>query len=467
MLFLMQESRKSLFGLRGFTAWLLVVGLAGEVGEALGQQAGTLRWKVELGAEARSSPAIGPDGTIYVGSYDLDTTRRALYSISPEGATNWTFLPGGAILSSPSIGADGTVYLGSTDRRLYAISPAGTTNWTFLTGGQVLATAATGADGTVYVNAISNYFNKLYAINPNGGLNWIFSMGGVPFSGSSSAQFSSPAIGPDGTIYVGSLDRKLYAISRGGKTNWTFSLVDVTYSSPTIGRDGTIYIGADDGKVYAVDPQGRKKWVFSTGTYVESSAAIGSNGGVYIGSLNGNLYALGSSGGLNWSRAIGGVSCSPAVGQGDIVFAGSVTTPRFIALTSSNSVAWSFPLTNATFSSPAIGADGTIYFGAGRQLLALYGTNNLASTAWPMFRRDGLHQARSIQRGITPPEILADRTAVMTLTVETGRSYRVQASVDLVAWADLSNFVSTNNFTQLNDTAATNFPQRFYRVVTP
>ena len=100
-------------------------------------------------------------------------------------------------------------------------------------------------------------------------------------------------------------------------------------------------------------------------------------------------------------------------------------------------------------------------------MFALYGSNNLASTAWPMFRRDGLHQARSIQRGITSPAILPDGTAVMTLTVETGRSYRVQASVDLLAWTDLSNFVSTNTVTPFSDTAATNFPQRFYRVATP
>ena len=100
-------------------------------------------------------------------------------------------------------------------------------------------------------------------------------------------------------------------------------------------------------------------------------------------------------------------------------------------------------------------------------MFALYGSNNLASTAWAMFRRDGLHQARSIQRGITSPAILPDGTAVMTLTVETGRSYRVRASVDLLAWTDLSNFVSTNIITQFSDTAATNFPQRFYRVATP
>src|SRR5229473_2722430 len=118
MLSLMQTGENGIrFGLRRFTIWLLVVGLVAAVARVQGQQAGTLRWKVELGREARSSPAIGPDGTIYIGSYDLDTTRRALHSISPEGMTNWIFLPGGAIISSPSIGPDGTIYLGSTDQR--------------------------------------------------------------------------------------------------------------------------------------------------------------------------------------------------------------------------------------------------------------------------------------------------------------------------------------------------------------
>src|SRR6266581_348023 len=98
MLSLMQNGQKGRFSLYGFRTWLLVAGLVGGVVKVQGQQAGTLRWKVELGSEARSSPAIGPDGTIYIGSYDLDTTRRALYSISPQGTTNWTFIPGGAIL---------------------------------------------------------------------------------------------------------------------------------------------------------------------------------------------------------------------------------------------------------------------------------------------------------------------------------------------------------------------------------
>ena len=52
---------------------------------------------------------------------------------------------------------------------------------------------------------------------------------------------SSPAIGSDGTIYVGSIDRKLYAIN--GKTGvklWEFKTDHDVSSSPAIGSDGTV-----------------------------------------------------------------------------------------------------------------------------------------------------------------------------------------------------------------------------------
>src|SRR5438445_9927971 len=82
MLALMQKGPKGGFSLRGFTIWFLAVSLVGGLGKVQSQQAGTLRGIVELGREATSSPAIGPDSTIYVAS-GSDTGSRALQSISP------------------------------------------------------------------------------------------------------------------------------------------------------------------------------------------------------------------------------------------------------------------------------------------------------------------------------------------------------------------------------------------------
>ena len=38
----------------------------------------------------------------------------------------WEFLTGSSVYSSPAIGADGTIYVGSYDSKFYAINPDGT-----------------------------------------------------------------------------------------------------------------------------------------------------------------------------------------------------------------------------------------------------------------------------------------------------------------------------------------------------
>jgi len=78
-------------------------------------------WEFLTGNAVESSPAIGPDGTIYVGSND-----DKLYAINPDGTKKWEFMTGGDIYSSPAIGTDGTVYFGSMDYKVYAIRSSGT-----------------------------------------------------------------------------------------------------------------------------------------------------------------------------------------------------------------------------------------------------------------------------------------------------------------------------------------------------
>lgn len=69
-----------------------------------------------------SSPAVGADGTIYVGSKNF-SPNNGMYAITDLGSSamqKWVFLTGG-VESSPAIGADGTVFFGSDDQQIYAI----------------------------------------------------------------------------------------------------------------------------------------------------------------------------------------------------------------------------------------------------------------------------------------------------------------------------------------------------------
>ena len=63
-------------------------------------------------------------------------------------------------------------------------------------------------------------------------------------------------------------------------------------SSPAIGSDGTIYVGSRDDNLYAINSDGSRKWAFKTRGRVDSSPAIGSDGTIYVGSNDNNLYAI-------------------------------------------------------------------------------------------------------------------------------------------------------------------------------
>ncbi len=95
---------------------------------------GYVKWRFRTGDRIDSSPAIGDDGTIYVGSEDNN-----LYAINPDGSLKWKFETGSDIYSSPAIGDDGTIYVGSMDINLYAINPEGGKKWTYSTGGWIIS----------------------------------------------------------------------------------------------------------------------------------------------------------------------------------------------------------------------------------------------------------------------------------------------------------------------------------------
>ena len=76
-----------------------------------------------------------------------------------------------------------------------------------------------------------------------------------------------------------------------GTVLWEFETGRFVSSSPAIGSDGTVYVGSDDNKLYALSgKRGVKLWEFKTRVEVDSSPAIGSDGTVYVGSNK--LYAI-------------------------------------------------------------------------------------------------------------------------------------------------------------------------------
>lgn len=86
--------------------------------------------------------------------------------------------------------------------------------------------------------------NNLYALNSNGSLKWAYCTGGWVRS--------SPALGADGTVYLGSWDNNLYALNSNGSLKWSCYIGDTVDTSPALGADGTVYAGAWDNSLYAI-----------------------------------------------------------------------------------------------------------------------------------------------------------------------------------------------------------------------
>jgi outer membrane protein assembly factor BamB len=242
---------------------------------------------------------------------------------------------------------------------------------------------AIGPDGTIYVGSQDNY---LYAVNGDGTLKWRLQTGDVVRS--------SPAIAADGTIYVGSYDNRLYAINPGGTIKWYYITGGNVPSSPAIAADGTIIFGSSDGYIYALNPDSTLKWRDSTGQDVYSSPAIAPDGTVYCGSNDDYLYALAADGTLKWryetTRDIQG---SPAVGPDGTIYFGSLDGYLY-AVDPSGSYKWSVLTNGQIYSSPAVGPDGTIYFGSSDHLF--YALNPDGSTKWRYVTGDDVNSSPAI-----------------------------------------------------------------------
>jgi hypothetical protein len=244
---------------------------------------------------------------------------------------------------------------------------------------------------------------------------------------------SSPAIGADGTVYVGSDDRNVYALDgKIGAKQWKFRTVSYVASSPATGADGTVYVGSYDKKVYALDGKtGAKKWQFLTGDRVRSSPAIGSDGTVYVGSRDNKVYALdGKTGAKQWEFRTGA----------DVD------------------------------SSPTIGADGTVYVGSRDYKVYAFETSSSgpADSSWPMFSQNAQRTGRaptsvSDALQITIPDKAAWPFTVSFTTVEDS-TYVFQASADLKNWSKVEEVNGTGDEVKVTDRREAIFQKQYYRL---
>src|SRR5688572_25214239 len=78
-----------------------------------------------VGAFSTGSPTMAQDGTIYAGSYD------SVVALRTNGTVKWAFQTNAIFASTPAVGPDGTIYVAMGDRVLYALNTDGVSKWGF------------------------------------------------------------------------------------------------------------------------------------------------------------------------------------------------------------------------------------------------------------------------------------------------------------------------------------------------
>lgn len=353
-----------------------------------------------------TSPIVAGSGTVYVGTRFTSKSLPTVYSgkvwaISADNSSR-QFTASDWIDATPTLGPDGTIYVGSWDGKLYALRDTGTALqklWEYDTGSYIYSSAAIGPDGTIYVGAGDS---NLHALRADGAPKWKYPV----------ADWidSSPAVASNGNVIVGSWDGNVYAVGPFGTEQWRFTTGGIVLGSAAIAADGTIYIGSTDHNLYALNADGTKRWEYVTDADIEGSPAIAADGTVYFGSNDGYFYALRPDGSLAWREQIGAsVASTPAIRADGTIVVGAATVAgasapgRLVCLdpAGAQKVKWTYDALDIVDSSPAIGPDNRIYFtDYARRLHAINGTSPLATTAWSKWRRESTHKARVPNNGM-------------------------------------------------------------------
>ncbi len=308
---------------------------------AVDLNSGQQKWKYPAKPNAKgfyAKPTLTDDGSqLIVPSYD-----HFLYSLDPaSGNTKWQTPPDlhNRLIASPLI-IGSVIYQPSSDENLYAIDlNTGAVLWSVATGGPLWSKPATDQTcGCIYVASMDH---KVYTIDLNSHqiVHQSEDLGG--------SIVGTPAIGPDGTIYVGTFSSKLYELNPDlSIKGQPFATQDWVWAGPAI-ENNVLYFGDLSGYLYAVNAADLTQvWrIQPKNSIVDTPVVAGDN--IYLTTEGDTLFVISSSGQILNSVVVGGVIYSAPLIAGDklLVTPTGLDTTLLVALSLDNpsaAVKWSF-----------------------------------------------------------------------------------------------------------------------------
>jgi outer membrane protein assembly factor BamB len=296
-------------------------------------------------AQFYAPPVITPDGLVIVGSA---AGKHTLYALNPRDlltngdfknpAVEWTFTGAAAgWVASPLIVED-KLFAPNADGNLYVFDLADGQSQkqpvkVVELGGRLWAQPATDGE-RLYVTSLDH---SVYAVD-------LDSYAVLWQADIAAAIPGSPAPGPDGNLYVGSLASKLEQFDP--QTGEHQSVLEAEYwlwGTPVLDGD-TFYFGDLKGNFYSYEAaSGKLNWSIQPDGAITANAIL-QNDHLLLATESGNLYAIGKDGKTLWFEEVGGKIYTTPVAAGDLILVAPLETDFYLAALDPNGRrVWSFP----------------------------------------------------------------------------------------------------------------------------
>jgi len=201
-------------------------------------------WSIRVGHDVDyASPTVGPDGTVYTAS---GNSLVAVHDTGSSGSVVWTFTSTALVEVSNAVSPDGTVVLGTNGDREFGLAPDGNPAWALDIGDYTYSSSAVAPDGTAY---FGDNMGRLHVVDSRtGGVRHTI----APLGAGKEKIWTSAASDARGNFYWGTTEGNVYGYRRDGSRLFHLPTGSPIDGYPAIGGDGSLYIGTTGGTLYAI-----------------------------------------------------------------------------------------------------------------------------------------------------------------------------------------------------------------------
>ncbi len=202
-------------------------------------------WAVSVGGTDYASPTVGRDGSIYTASdHDLVAVR----DLGSRGQVLWRFHTRKMIEVSNAVAPNGDVVLGTNHDKEYGVRPDGNPAWSVDIGDYTYSSSTVGRDGLAY---FGDNMGRVRVLDTTTGT---VKQTIAPLKAGSEKVWTSIVADAKGDFYWATTQGHVYGYTAAGHQLFHLDVGAGVNSYPALGADGTLYLGTGAGTLVAIGP---------------------------------------------------------------------------------------------------------------------------------------------------------------------------------------------------------------------